>query len=259
MSRHVLAASLLLCTPAFVFAQGGEPAPTPPQDPETAYQQLVKDLNKAVSEWRDAAKAAAKKAQEDGGKMPALSMVPPTKEFISRAQELADEYAGKDDAVRFLAFICKNASNERNAVKKAVKTLLEHAESKAIAAALDHLQSAMYFGGKADALALLDTVIDKNPDADTKAQALIVRGNFRLQMAESDDDRRAAEQDLRSVPSVTKNADLQKQAKDALFEIEHLQVGCTAPDIVAKDTDGVDFKLSDYRGKVVLLDFWGFW
>jgi peroxiredoxin len=31
------------------------------------------------------------------------------------------------------------------------------------------------------------------------------------------------------------------------------------PDIVAKDTDGVDFKLSDYRGKVVLLDFWGFW
>jgi hypothetical protein len=31
------------------------------------------------------------------------------------------------------------------------------------------------------------------------------------------------------------------------------------PDFEAVDTDGVAFKLSDYRGKVVLLDFWGFW
>ena len=23
--------------------------------------------------------------------------------------------------------------------------------------------------------------------------------------------------------------------------------------------DGVTFKLSDYRGKVILLDFWGYW
>jgi cytochrome oxidase Cu insertion factor (SCO1/SenC/PrrC family) len=29
-----------------------------------------------------------------------------------------------------------------------------------------------------------------------------------------------------------------------------------APDIVATDQDGKEFKLSDYRGKVVLLDFW---
>lgn len=31
------------------------------------------------------------------------------------------------------------------------------------------------------------------------------------------------------------------------------------PDFEAVDADGVAFKLSDYRGKVVLLDFWGFW
>ena len=30
----------------------------------------------------------------------------------------------------------------------------------------------------------------------------------------------------------------------------------TAPDIVGTDQDGKEFKLSDYRGKVVLLDFW---
>lgn len=36
-------------------------------------------------------------------------------------------------------------------------------------------------------------------------------------------------------------------------------VGAVAPDIAGKDLDGVAFKLSDYRGKVVVLDFWGFW
>ena len=37
------------------------------------------------------------------------------------------------------------------------------------------------------------------------------------------------------------------------------QVNEPAPDIVGEDVDGKEFKLSDYRGKVVVLDFWGFW
>ncbi|MDG1874966.1 MAG: TlpA disulfide reductase family protein [Mariniblastus sp.] len=41
--------------------------------------------------------------------------------------------------------------------------------------------------------------------------------------------------------------------------MEHLQVGHEAPDIIGKDLDGMEFRLSDYRGKVVLLDFWGHW
>ena len=36
-------------------------------------------------------------------------------------------------------------------------------------------------------------------------------------------------------------------------------VGQLAPDIAGEDIDGVAFKLSDYRGKVVMLDFWGLW
>lgn len=38
-----------------------------------------------------------------------------------------------------------------------------------------------------------------------------------------------------------------------------LAVGNLAPEISGADLDGVDFKLSDYRGKVVMLDFWGDW
>jgi len=36
-------------------------------------------------------------------------------------------------------------------------------------------------------------------------------------------------------------------------------VGKVAPDIEGPDIDGEVFKLSDYRGKVVMLDFWGDW
>jgi peroxiredoxin len=35
-----------------------------------------------------------------------------------------------------------------------------------------------------------------------------------------------------------------------------LAVGRQAPDIEGEDQDGTHFKLSDYRGKVVLLYFW---
>ncbi len=52
---------------------------------------------------------------------------------------------------------------------------------------------------------------------------------------------------------------LGKAARGELFELEHLQIGMVAPDIQGDDLDGVDFKLSEYRCKVVFLDFWGDW
>lgn len=58
-------------------------------------------------------------------------------------------------------------------------------------------------------------------------------------------------------------ADGNRLVKDVMdgpiFELEHLQVGSVAPDIEGTDFDGVKFRLSDYRGKVVMLDFWGQW
>jgi hypothetical protein len=40
---------------------------------------------------------------------------------------------------------------------------------------------------------------------------------------------------------------------------EALAVGKVAPDIEGEGIDGKPLKLSDYRGKVVVLDFWGNW
>ena len=49
-----------------------------------------------------------------------------------------------------------------------------------------------------------------------------------------------------------------KRANAELFGIRNLSVGKNAPDIEGQDQDGKRFKLSDYRGKVVLLDFWSY-
>lgn len=49
-----------------------------------------------------------------------------------------------------------------------------------------------------------------------------------------------------------------QRANVELFEIRHLSVGREAPEIEGVDQDGKPFKLSDYRGKVVLLDFWSY-
>jgi thiol-disulfide isomerase/thioredoxin len=43
------------------------------------------------------------------------------------------------------------------------------------------------------------------------------------------------------------------------FELEHLQKGQVVPEIDGKDADGIEFKLSDYRGRVLLLMFSANW
>ncbi len=48
-------------------------------------------------------------------------------------------------------------------------------------------------------------------------------------------------------------------AEELLFERRHLRVGCVAPDFTGATVDGDPVRLSDHRGEVVVLDFFGFW
>jgi len=54
-------------------------------------------------------------------------------------------------------------------------------------------------------------------------------------------------------------ATLGKQAASELNEIRNLGIGKPCPEIAGEDIDGKPFKLSDYKGKVVVIDFWGDW
>jgi peroxiredoxin len=49
------------------------------------------------------------------------------------------------------------------------------------------------------------------------------------------------------------------KAKPPEAKVEMLKAGAMAPDFKATDAAGKEVKISDYRGKVVILDFWATW
>jgi hypothetical protein len=130
---------------------------------------------------------------------------------------------------------------------------------------------------EAAAKALIEAVAKKNPDRAVRAQAFLalawqVKAKFAAAeyRKEADADRLAAEaekafeavlKDYADSPRlIRENAGTVGEiARAELFELRHLRVGKPAPDIEGEDLDGAKFKLSDYRGKVIVLDFWGDW
>lgn len=56
-----------------------------------------------------------------------------------------------------------------------------------------------------------------------------------------------------------KGETLADQARLRLDALRSIAVGKVAPDIQGEDTNGKPMSLSDYRGKVVVLVFWGTW
>lgn len=58
------------------------------------------------------------------------------------------------------------------------------------------------------------------------------------------------------MPSMPTNGKMSKSNPNAPYGVAE---GERAPDIAGKDLDGKAMKLSDYKGKVVLLDFWAYW
>lgn len=57
----------------------------------------------------------------------------------------------------------------------------------------------------------------------------------------------------------TPKGTLDELAMHSLFAIRHLAIGKKAPDIIGVDVDGAPMKLSDFRGKVVMVSFYGYW
>lgn len=61
------------------------------------------------------------------------------------------------------------------------------------------------------------------------------------------------------LPPSPKDATVKQEAEAALFEMQFLQVSQVAPKINGEDVDGKPLRLSDHRGKVVVLVFWATW
>lgn len=105
----------------------------------------------------------------------------------------------------------------------------------------------------------LSTLADKGDSPASMIARLIM-----MSMLNPESDQERAIQLLDSVANyhgeiVFDGIDYKSIAAGQLFSLTRLKVGAEAPDITGEDVDGVTFSLSDYRGKVVMLDFWGDW
>ena len=111
-------------------------------------------------------------------------------------------------------------------------------------------------------LCILRQVIEKTTNNKVKGHALYALANSMLNGPEKS--QKEAEQllakvvaDYGDIPS--SRGTLGDLAAGPLFELQHLQIGMEAPNIEGEDVDGAKFQLADYRGKVVVIDFWGDW
>ena len=111
------------------------------------------------------------------------------------------------------------------------------------------------------AQALVKTASEKSTIKNNRGAAL-----YALSIGMRKDQSKIAEYDALIEKLITDHPDLtingrkitqgMKAKRDAAI---NLVIGKPAPEIIGKDVDGNEMKLSDYKGKVVVLDFWGDW
>lgn len=257
----VLVGSLLLGTLA---AQ--DPADPNPEAPAKASaadrMQEIRTLQKqAIAEWSAATKAAqeAAKNSADGQPVKAMSMRPDFAPIVEKAVKCAEEFAGTDDAVQFLSMVVQLGTDKAQQ-KASFETLLK-----------SHLDSSD-FAKMGSVVERLDRMIDPefaasarqrmlaSKNADLRGWALFATHKPMIESGDRDGDAySAAKKTLLAAAEGVEDARLKKEILGAIDMREKYGVGCESPDIAGIDLDGVAFKLSDYKGKVIFLDFWGDW
>jgi hypothetical protein len=220
------------------------------------YERLVREYEQAVN---DRAKAF-QKAKTDVDRKAVLKMSPPATRFAAGMLKLAEDYPKQPAALDAIVWIVRNAPSSQEAHKAIEAFTRDHAKS-------DNLQSLCFSlasSGTEDCASLLRIISAANPHKEVKAKAsfslaqCLMRSPNAKSHKEADDLLEGVRKDYADVLYDGRKT-LGEAAKGLLFELRNLQVGMKAPEIEGADIDGKKFKLSDYRGKVVVLHFWGSW
>jgi len=181
----------------------------------------------------------------------------PDADFYPRFEKLAKASEGSPMEIRALLWML---GHTRDKAKNA--TTIETLAARDIRGAFwaARLRALPYYLGAEKGGALLKRLSKEHADEDVRLMARYNLNQALLRDKASDDEaREAAKADLadliaqnpESIPALAKKA--------PEFMKTRLKIGMKAPDIVGKDVDGNDIKLSDYLGRVVVIDFWGDW
>lgn len=266
------AAALALTAAAPLLAQG--PATAAPQDApavrrsaadlKQAYFALQDEFDEATEAYRAKVQELSKLRQADPNA--AIERpTPPSATFFPRFQAIADEGSLDADVwvVQNHSFgALKDEAARADKRTRALRILASGATNEQLTA-LSRAVSADAMGRGAmtrdEAFAVLDLITGVATDAEVQAGAAYTKAGAQDVRGGSRDERMPAITALKAVEARWPETKAGKRAGGAAFAFENLNVGQTAPEIVGADVDGNAMKLSDFAGKVVVLDFWGFW
>jgi len=250
MKHFLLCTMALVALVATVRADDEKKAEAPAPD---NYKILTAEFSKTRRTMSTAFRAA--KNEEDRQKILAEYNQVPDK-FADRFLKFAEANADDPTAYDALAWIVSNDRQGKFAEKAIPVIVANHLDSPKIVRLCQQLSRSSSPGAKK----LLQAVIDSSKNVDAQghamyslAKAMLGRSGKRNEKAET-----LLTRVIEDYAKVA-NGSLAKTAMRDLFEIQHLSIGCEAPAITQEDIDGVEFSLADYRGKVVVLDFWGDW
>jgi hypothetical protein len=241
----------------FVLTALGAPTAAWAATPGAEYKAIETEYNKAQEEFSKIISRA--KGEEEQQK--AFEKYPSPDKYAGRFLKLAEKNPTDPAALDALLWIVSRATYAAEA-DTALKLLTEqHSASDKIGGAC---QSAVHSQSK-HAEGFLRAVLGTNSHRDVLAKATISLGR-RLKANQSESQTAAGEAEKLFERVVDKFADIQgyertlgEEAKSELFEMRNLAIGQVAPDIEGQDVDGKKFKLSEYAGKVRVIDFWGDW
>ncbi len=265
-----LALSPVLMVPALrAPARAGTEDPpghskTPARSPSAEFQAITAAFRQAQADFLRAYAGAATPAERA---RLGREQYPQPRTYARRVLALVERHPKDPFVPGALAWVVTTAPGTPEADSAAQRLFSDHADSRAVGPVCPLLRSPR-------AEEYLRRVLAHNPYRDVRGTATLALARTLRNRAEgadpADDARRTALlEEARTLfervagPEFaavhTPAGTLADAAGRDLFELRHLTVGRPAPDIEGEDTDGKKFKLSDYRGKVVLLDFWGHW
>jgi thiol-disulfide isomerase/thioredoxin len=189
--------------------------------------------------------------------------------YAGRFLELADKHGGDSVAVdALLRAVQVGGSTSPDAEKAFAHLARGHVRDARVQGILANVARSQW----AAAEEFLRAVYEKNAGREARAWAGYWLANRLRQQAAEEPSTEKADKLSRESEALfrqvhDKYADVQdgqrgtlgQRVETGLTELRRLAVGQVAPEIDGEDADGKRFKLSDYRGKVVVLDFWGHW
>lgn len=199
----------------------------------------------------------------------------PANETLPKVQAYAESNAGNPEAVPALVWMLKNARNAagiptggKTAVAWAVERLRrDHVADPAIKDALPSMRYLSFQLGSEPLMRIYNAVADKNPDKATRAlawfniaQTYFVSGNSAGPAhGGTETPRQKAKGILKMLVSDYADTPAAAEAAALLKATQGIGIGMEALDVAGPDVNGKTIQLSEYRGKVVCMVFWGSW